>query len=255
MTNSKSFNRSPKQRALYHALMEPILEDENAMDEGVADKLKKRKQDDADKDEGPFTGLDRGLKRQKTSKDTKPSKKAKSTETSKGTSKGTKEYPFDLSKPLLLIMERGHQVVPVDYFINNDLEYLKGGSSSIEDMVPSNRLSKYDVYSTKRIIAVTKVKAIKWYDYDYLEEIKVRREDHQLYKFKEGDFPRLYLHDIEDMMLLLVQKKISNIERDVIFDLGVALGMFTRHIVILKRVEYLQLGFEIYRKKLNITKP
>ncbi|GJV03768.1 hypothetical protein Tco_1337337 [Tanacetum coccineum] len=82
MTNSKSFNRSPKQRALYHALMESILEDEDAMDEGVADKLKKRKQDDADKDKGPSAGSDQGLKRQKTSKDYEPSKKAKSTEAS-----------------------------------------------------------------------------------------------------------------------------------------------------------------------------
>ncbi|GJZ51824.1 hypothetical protein Tco_0606339 [Tanacetum coccineum] len=76
MTKSKSFNKSPKQRALYHALMESILEDEDAMDEGVADKLKKRKQDDADKDEGPSAGSYRGLKRRKTSKDTEPSKKA-----------------------------------------------------------------------------------------------------------------------------------------------------------------------------------
>nr|GEU86980.1 UBN2 domain-containing protein [Tanacetum cinerariifolium] len=87
MTKSKSFNKSPKQRALYHALMESILEDKDAMDEGVADKLKKRKQDDADKDEGPSTRSDQGLKRWKTSKDIKPSKKAKSTESSKGTSK------------------------------------------------------------------------------------------------------------------------------------------------------------------------
>ncbi|GJX17585.1 hypothetical protein Tco_0218417 [Tanacetum coccineum] len=173
-----------------------------------------------------------------------------------------KEYPFDLSKPLPLFMDRGRQVVLVDYFINNDLEYLRGGSSSkkyttsttktkaakydiqgIEDMGPkrqqfygfaSNRVSKYDVYSTKRIIAITKVKVMKWYDYGYLEEIEVRREDRQLYKFKEGDFPRLHLHDIEDMLLLLVQTKLSNLERDVIFDLGMALRMFTRHIIILK---------------------
>ncbi|GKE12273.1 hypothetical protein Tco_1415824 [Tanacetum coccineum] len=98
----------------------------------------------------------------------------------------------------------------------------------------SNRVSKYDVYSTKRIIIVTKVKVKKWYDYGYLEEIEVRREDQQLYKFKECDFPRLYLHDIKDMLLLLVQKKLSNLERDVIFDLGVALLMFTRRIVFLK---------------------
>ncbi|GJY59661.1 hypothetical protein Tco_0459553 [Tanacetum coccineum] len=42
-----------------------------------------------------------------------------------------KPYPHDLSKPLPLIQnERGRQVIPWDYFINNDLKYLKGGSSS-----------------------------------------------------------------------------------------------------------------------------
>ncbi|GJX51891.1 hypothetical protein Tco_0280260 [Tanacetum coccineum] len=199
-------------------------------------------------------------------------------------------------------MERGRQVVPADFFFNNDLEYLKSKKYTnsttktkaanydimgIEDMVPSLwspvkvaydrhtvwgtshwgpkqkrfyafaslRVSKHDVYSIKRIIAKTKVKVMKWYDYGYLEEIEVRREDQQLYKFKEGDFPRLHLHDIEDMLLLLVQKKLSNLERDVLFDLSVALRMFTRRIVILKRVEDLQLGVESYQKKLNITKP
>ncbi|GKG25986.1 hypothetical protein Tco_0399132, partial [Tanacetum coccineum] len=39
-----------------------------------------------------------------------------------------REYPFDLSKPLPLIKDQGRQVVPADYFINNDLEFLKGGS-------------------------------------------------------------------------------------------------------------------------------
>ncbi|GJZ56450.1 hypothetical protein Tco_0611643 [Tanacetum coccineum] len=42
-----------------------------------------------------------------------------------------KPYPFDLSKPLLLIQDhQGRQVIPQDYFINNDLEYLKGGDLS-----------------------------------------------------------------------------------------------------------------------------
>ncbi|GKE02862.1 putative reverse transcriptase domain-containing protein, partial [Tanacetum coccineum] len=72
-------------KALYHALIESILEDEDAMDKGVADRLKKRKPDDADKDEGPPAGPDQRLKRKKTGKDTKPSKMAKSTRTSKGT--------------------------------------------------------------------------------------------------------------------------------------------------------------------------
>nr|GEZ52928.1 hypothetical protein [Tanacetum cinerariifolium] len=80
-------------------------------------------------------------------------------------------------------------------------------------------------------------------------------KDHQLYKFIEGDFPRLNLRDIEDMILLLVQKKLSNLERGDLFDLNVALRMFTRRIIILKRVEDLQLEVESYKKKLNITRP
>ncbi|GKD91267.1 hypothetical protein Tco_1366774, partial [Tanacetum coccineum] len=50
-------------KALYHALIESILEDEDAMDKGVADKLKKRKPDDVDKDEDPLAGPGQGLKR------------------------------------------------------------------------------------------------------------------------------------------------------------------------------------------------
>nr|GEZ44109.1 hypothetical protein [Tanacetum cinerariifolium] len=96
---------------------------------------------------------------------------------------------------------------------------------------------------------------MKWYDYEYLEEIVVRREDNILYKFMEDDFPRLNLHDIKDLLLLLVQKKLSNLEKYVIFDLNVELRMFTRRIVILKRVKDLQLGVKRYQNKLNLTKP
>nr|GEW69695.1 retrovirus-related Pol polyprotein from transposon TNT 1-94 [Tanacetum cinerariifolium] len=52
ITKSNSFNKTPKHRALYHALMESVLEDEDAMDKHVADELKKSKPDDTDKDKG-----------------------------------------------------------------------------------------------------------------------------------------------------------------------------------------------------------
>ncbi|GJR57441.1 hypothetical protein Tco_1499603 [Tanacetum coccineum] len=83
----QQFNKILKKRALYHALVESILEDEDAMDEGVSKKFKKRKPDDADKYKGPSARSDRGLKGKESNKDTEPSKKAKSTESSKGTSK------------------------------------------------------------------------------------------------------------------------------------------------------------------------
>ncbi|GJV09359.1 hypothetical protein Tco_1347015 [Tanacetum coccineum] len=53
----------------------------------------------------------------------------------------------------------------------------------------------------------------------------------------------------------LSPKETLHLEKDVIFDLNVALRMFTRRIVILKRVEDLQLGVKSYQKKLNLTKP
>nr|GEX84832.1 retrovirus-related Pol polyprotein from transposon TNT 1-94 [Tanacetum cinerariifolium] len=56
--STKVIQQSSKQRALYHALMESILEDKDAIDEGFANKLKKKKQDDADKDEGLSAGSD-----------------------------------------------------------------------------------------------------------------------------------------------------------------------------------------------------
>ncbi|GKF80169.1 hypothetical protein Tco_0238771, partial [Tanacetum coccineum] len=46
-----------------------------------------------------------------------------------------------------------------------------------------------------------------------------------------------------------------NLDGDVIVDLAVALHMFTRSLIIKKRIEDVQLGVETYQKKLNITKP
>ncbi|GJV96583.1 hypothetical protein Tco_1548160 [Tanacetum coccineum] len=91
---------------------------------------------------------------------------------------------------------------------------------------------------------------MRWYDYGYLEEIIMRRDENMLYKFKEGDFPRLNLCDIKDMPILLVQKKMSNLHVDDRYDLGVALKKFTREIVILYRVQDLQLKLKAIRRNL-----
>ncbi|GJU36359.1 hypothetical protein Tco_1184713 [Tanacetum coccineum] len=328
MTASKSFNKHPKHKALYHALMESILMDEDAMDQG--------------------------LKRRKTSKDAKPSKKVKLTDTSKGTTKtqpkstgksaqaeetvfeagdtqlphlredmgktdeppifkanpkdwfkkpkrpptpdpkwntgktvddgptqtwlgpvdnllkGTCKsyveleynmeecykilndqldwknpegdiYPFDLSKPLPLVESRNRLIVPADYFFNNDLAYLQGGSTdkTYTTSLTKTEATKYDLKGIKNMVPmlwspikvaynkhgllVTNVKVNKWYGYGHLKEIEVRRADQQLYKFMEGDFPRLHMNDIEDMLLLVVQIKLFNLNSDIIIDLVTAL--------------------------------
>ncbi|GKB50734.1 hypothetical protein Tco_0901487 [Tanacetum coccineum] len=74
----------------------------------------------------------------------------------------------------------------------------------IKDLVPEfNLTSSKDVYSRRRIIAVTRLKIMKKYDNSHLEEIEVHQDDQKLYTFKECDFKRLHLQDIEDLLLLL----------------------------------------------------
>ncbi|GKG09357.1 hypothetical protein Tco_0338103, partial [Tanacetum coccineum] len=91
----------------------------------------------------------------------------------------------------------------------------------------SNLTSSKDVYSKRRIITVTRLTIMKKYDYGHLEEIEVCRDEQKLYTFKEGYFKRLRLQDIEDMLLLLVQQKLTNLTIDERYDLNVALRMFT----------------------------
>nr|GEY10863.1 hypothetical protein [Tanacetum cinerariifolium] len=154
------------------------------------------------------------------------------------------QYPHNLLKPLPLIPNnRGHHVIPFEHFINNDLEYLHG-----EDLVPRtmwieepicydkhalwrvshwgrkrqqfydfavNRESARDVYSKRRIIAVTELKIVRtWID----------------------------------------NGNLTNLTVEECFAFNVFLRMFTRSIVIQRRMEDLQLGFESYQKKLNLTK-
>nr|GEY36438.1 hypothetical protein [Tanacetum cinerariifolium] len=118
-----------------------------------------------------------------------------------------------------------------------------------------NRESALDVYSKRRIIAVTELKIVEWHNYKHLDWILVRRDDDKIYKFKEGDRKRLRIQDIEDMLLLLVQGKLSNLTVEERFAFNVSLRMFTRSIVIQRRVKDLQLGVESYQKRLNLTKP
>ncbi|GJY05792.1 hypothetical protein Tco_0371732 [Tanacetum coccineum] len=106
----------------------------------------------------------------------------------------------------------------------------------------------------KRILAVTQVEVIRKHGYGYLKDIVVRRADNDLYRFKEGDFPRLRINDIEDMLLFVVQNRLINLSGDDVSDFAIALRMFTRSLVIQKRVEDLQLGVESYQKKINTTK-
>ncbi|GKB62734.1 hypothetical protein Tco_0918920 [Tanacetum coccineum] len=164
------------------------------------------------------------------------------------------QYHHDLQKPLPLIPNsRGHQVIPFDHFINNDLAYLSGGVSSRTYATFVN----YDKHALWGISHWGR-KRQQFYGFAANKESAhdvYSKYDDKLYTFKEGDFKRLRLQDIKDMLILLVQGKLKNLNVEDRLAFGVSLRMFTRSIVIQRRVEDLQLGVESYQKKLNITKP
>nr|GEV46118.1 retrovirus-related Pol polyprotein from transposon TNT 1-94 [Tanacetum cinerariifolium]GEV51991.1 retrovirus-related Pol polyprotein from transposon TNT 1-94 [Tanacetum cinerariifolium] len=161
------------------------------------------------------------------------------------------DYPFDLTKPLPLVMNGNHQMVPVDYFFNNNLKYLQGGISTMTytTFITKTKATQYDllgikdktiygyarglesthdVYSTKRILAVTRVEVMRKHGYGYLREIEVQRADNDLYTFKEGDFLRLHINDIEDMLIHIVQNRLTNLLGDDVFDFSITLRMLMR---------------------------
>ncbi|GJT63492.1 hypothetical protein Tco_1007025 [Tanacetum coccineum] len=60
-------------------------------------------------------------------------------------------------------------------------------------------------------------------------EIVYKMTPHELYKFMKGDFPRLHLNDIEDMLLLVVQNRLFNLKGEDIVNLVAALQPYTTY--------------------------
>nr|GEV17650.1 retrovirus-related Pol polyprotein from transposon TNT 1-94 [Tanacetum cinerariifolium] len=86
-------------------------------------------------------------------------------------------------------------------------------------------------------LEVIRVEVMQKYGYGYLRGIEVQRDNNDLYTFKEGDFPRLHINDIKDMLLLAVQNRLTSLSGNDVLDFSIALRMFTRSMVIQKRVK------------------
>nr|GEU33372.1 hypothetical protein [Tanacetum cinerariifolium] len=190
----------------------------------------KRSRKDKDKDEDPSAGSDRGLKKRKTSKDAKPTKGLKAQESQSGSSKGAKsqlKYSGKSVKLEELEFEVADDDMPQDQEENlgNDDEEPKGKRDQRKTFYGYARglESTHDVYSTKHILAVTQVEVMRKHGYGYLREIKVQRADNDLYTFKEGNFPRLRMNDIKDMLILIVQNRLTNLLSDDVYDFAIAL--------------------------------
>nr|GFA11976.1 hypothetical protein [Tanacetum cinerariifolium] len=239
---NKSIQRSNEQRNLYKALVEAYESNKIILDTyGDTVTLKRCRDDDADKDEEPFAGSDRGSKRRREGKEPESA------------TKEPMQTTFEMEEPSHPEFETGADDQPIvessqhpELFSQQkkpptpDRDWNKTLSATHESIQPwiselakqsdcrssfnelmdtpfygfvVNRESARDVYSKRRIIAVTELKIVEWHNYKHLDWIIVRQHDDKLYKFKEGDFKRLRIQDIEDMLLLLVQGKLTNLTK------------------------------------------
>nr|GEW28306.1 hypothetical protein [Tanacetum cinerariifolium] len=228
---NKSIDRSGIQRNLYNALIESYNSEKDIITSYGDVVLLKIGRDDKDKDQDPSAGSDRFVQAEDPSYTVEDSGKHQDQEF---VTRDIDEQPADKEATKANRFKKPERPPTPDPDWNSKSDSRNSGWTGfqpaqrhfneekaatyelkwIEDLVPILWSSVVDVYSRRRIIAATKLTIKKKYDYCHLEEIQVRRDDQQLYTFKEGDFTRLRLQDIKDMFLLLVQRKLAKLTID-----------------------------------------
>ncbi|GJV02752.1 retrovirus-related pol polyprotein from transposon TNT 1-94 [Tanacetum coccineum] len=139
--------------------------------------------------------------------------------------------------PLVQSCQRDPEAPPLS-LINQDLLYLKKGSSGPE----------------KIVLSLHKFPAIIFNDDDIEERtsrwIDAKRANECIVSITEPDYKNLNKNDIEDMYLLIINGKVPDYaETGLLWSLSV----FIRSSVIWERVHDFQLGIESYQQKVNLT--
>nr|GEV20853.1 hypothetical protein [Tanacetum cinerariifolium] len=90
----------------------------------------------------------------------------------------------------------------------------------------------------------------------HIEECHLLLTDQiDLMNLKEADFKNLHSSDFEDLYLPNLQGKLKHLSGADKVYLSTTVNLWTRNIVIIQRIEDLQLGIESYQTKLNLTQP
>nr|GEW64650.1 hypothetical protein [Tanacetum cinerariifolium] len=210
---NKSIQRSDEQKNLYKALVDAYEADKIILDsygETVILERRRDDDDDDDKDEGTSAGSDQGSKRQRKGKEpglasapleTATRSAGRSTTGSKSRQASVRESAFTEEPP---------QKPPTpDHDWNKTLSAVQGSTQTW--------ISKLAKQADSRSSFIELLDTPLDFSNFIMNRLRV-------YKFKEGDFKRLRLQDIEDMLLLLVQGKLSNLTVEERFAFNVSLG-------------------------------
>nr|GEU76465.1 hypothetical protein [Tanacetum cinerariifolium]GEU81708.1 hypothetical protein [Tanacetum cinerariifolium] len=224
---------------------ETLIEDENAMDKGVADIVKnyKRQHDDDDDDEDPSAGPNQGKKTKR--RRTKELDYSKKTSTTKETSKG--KAPTKSSKTGKFASAKEPVEEPIAKVVMDDAVNTAGEDVVRDDDQPQDTLEP---------------KTNKTPNQDWFKQppkpptLDPEWNKHQviLDQPEQPWFNQMVSATKDPLTFNDLMATLIDFSNDIV-DFIVALRMFTRNLIIKRRVEDLQLGVVSYQKKLNITAP
>nr|GEY30374.1 uncharacterized mitochondrial protein AtMg00810-like [Tanacetum cinerariifolium] len=239
---NKSIQRSNEQRNLYKALVEAYESDKIILDTyGDTVMLKRRRDDDAHRDEEPSDGSDRGSKRRKEGKEhesaSAATKKAtrsagKSTQGSKSRQTSTSESAaaegpmqttFEMEEPSHPEFETSADDQPISSIFFE--EVYKATTDQLDWVNPEGQQYPHNLLKPLPLIPDFQGRHVIPFD-----------------------------HFINNDLEYLRGGKMTNLTVEEHIAFNVSLRMFTRSIVIQRRVKDLQLGVESYQKKLNLIK-
>nr|GEZ07571.1 hypothetical protein [Tanacetum cinerariifolium] len=228
MHANKSFNKNHANHQLYHALMEALIEDENAKDKGVADADKKTKR--------RRTKESKSFKKQSTTKET-PKGKASSKGSKSGKSSSAKEPVKETIAEVVMddavtmwhdLEWNKRQVVldqPEQPWFNQMVFAIKNPLTFNDLMATLIDFFKY-VLSRLKIDNLTQdillgpaYNLLKGDCYPFDMSKPLPLQGHP------GDFVDLHLNEIKDMLLLAIQHKLFHLTDSDIVDFIVALQM------------------------------
>nr|GFC02291.1 hypothetical protein [Tanacetum cinerariifolium] len=145
------------------------------------------------------------------------------------------QYPHNLLQPLPLIPDnRGRRVILFTHFINNDLEYLRGGTSSRK-------------YTT----SVTKTKAADYGHIKWIEDLVPRT----MWIQEPIDYNKHALWGVSHWGRKRQQFYGFAVTRESARDVYSKRRIISVTELKIRRVEDLQLSVESYQNRLNLTKP
>nr|GEY40356.1 hypothetical protein [Tanacetum cinerariifolium] len=251
MNSSESYPTAPEHRESYDGLIKSYNLDKDFFSSYDVYSLKRSRQD-KDKDEGPSVGSDWGFKKRNTSKDAEPTTSMKNKDSTSRSSKGSKSQPKSSGKT---VHSEEPEFKDFDELMSTPIDF----SSYILNGLKIENL-------TQEILLGQAFRLLKGTRGFHTGENNVRPSMHmqgacnqeEMYTLQmyfgghsclSNEETWIWINDIEEMLLHVVQNRLTNLSGDDFADFAITLRMFTKSLVIQMRLKIFNLELKVIKSR------